>query len=468
MDLDFNIRRRTARLEVAPVPVTEDNQNDTLQTNINSFSDIRGSSRLPMYGMDDNDSNSTAGRSVSPLDEPSSSRVDDDIETIDEDAPSGTSSGDGDNNDSQDNQNSDDPAPKRRPFGWLIDTIKAHPRWSVAIGAVLLILLVGGGVYAYKGLHPKPVANSPVAKAKKKAAAPAVITSPLTGLPVSEEQSKRVVTGAMIENTVFARPQSGLKEAGVVFEAIAEAGITRFLALFQDNQAPNIGPIRSARPYYVDWAHSFDAPLAHVGGSPDALSKIKSNGVKDLDQFFNSGAYHRVGSREAPHNVYTSIASLNNVEKSKGWTSSSFTGFERKKEAPAKVPTAKTIDLAISGPTYNAHYDYDAANNQYLRSEGGAPHKDAESGAQLAPKVVIALVAPYSLMSDGYHSQYQITGSGEMTVFQDGTVTKGTWARKDGPSQYTFTDAEGHALKLNPGQTWITVVGTAGAVTYKP
>src|SRR3989344_4870304 len=125
---------------------------------------------------------------------------------------------------------------------------------------------------------------------------PVTIASPLTGLQVAPELAQRPVTAIMIENSLDARPQSGIQEAGVVFEAIAEGGITRFISLYQEAQPTYIGPVRSLRPYYIDWAVPFDASIAHIGGSPDALAQIR-NGGKDLDQFFNSGSYSRISSR---------------------------------------------------------------------------------------------------------------------------------------------------------------------------
>ena len=176
----------------------------------------------------------------------------------------------------------------------FIALVKQHPQISMGVAALILVLI--GGSVAYAMTRPGKVDNTQLSKVapKPKPVPPAPPTSPLTGMEVSADDAKRPVTGVMIENTVFARPQSGLKEAGVVYEAIAEAGITRFLALYQEAKPGNIGPVRSARPYYVDWAHSFDAAYGHVGGSPDALAKIKSDGVKDLDQFFNSAYYHRI------------------------------------------------------------------------------------------------------------------------------------------------------------------------------
>jgi len=168
--------------------------------------------------------------------------------------------------------------------------------------------------------------------------------------------------------------------------------------------------------------------------------------------------------------MYTNMTDLDKAKTAKGWTSSKFDSWPRKKEAPAKAAaiTAKTINLAISGPTYDAHYDYVPETNSYNRSEGGEAHMDAESKTQLSPKVVVALVIPYSIESDGYHSHYEITGTGNMVVFQDGVATKGTWKRTAENSQYEFSDEGGKPLKLDAGQTWITAVANTGAITFAP
>lgn len=345
-------------------------------------------------------------------------------------------------------------------------------RWSTkkkrictALLLVLLLLLVGGGYYWYQSGKDKPVESAAVVEDKP---APTTEPSRLSGVEVAIDLNKRPVTGVMIENSPDARPQAGLKEAGIVYEAVAEGGITRFLALFQDTQPESIGPVRSARPYYLDWLLPFDAAYAHVGGSPEALAQIRALGVKDLDQFANSGAYQRVSNRFAPHNVYTSSAKLDQLENDKGYTSSTFTSFVRKGEAPAEVLNANTVDLSISSYLYNVHYDYDKAANSYKRSQGGKPHVDEKSGAQLSPKVVIALVMPSGIASDGTHTEYKATGSGTMYVFQDGVVTQGTWNKPDRKAQFTFTDSTGKPLGLNPGQTWISMVSSPSSVTHKP
>ena len=338
------------------------------------------------------------------------------------------------------------------------------------IAGIVAALLIGGGLVYWFVLKPdnKSSTNTTPVVTANKATPKAKPTSPLTGVELSDASlANRPVTGLMIENSGDARPQSGLTDAGIVFEAIAEGGITRFLALFQESQPQYIGPIRSARPYYIDFALPFDAGLGHVGGSPDALNDIKNLGVRDLDEFYNSQAYWRITERAAPHNVYSSFAKLDALNQSKGYTSSKFTPFTRKKDVP-QTPTASSIDFSISSSFYSPHFQYNTATNTYKRSEGGVAHVDAQTGAQISPKVVIALVMNQGLASDGDHTTYQDTGSGKMYVFQDGIVSVGTWAKSSRQSQFVFTDKNGLTMKLNAGQTWISIVGSASYVSYTP
>jgi hypothetical protein len=351
---------------------------------------------------------------------------------------------------------------------WLSERLTKK---QLIIGGIVFVAILGGAVafaMNYQTASPKPPAPPKLAVMKP---APIPIYSPLTGMSVSATDAKRPVTAVMIENSDFARPQSGLDQAGVVFEAIAEGGITRFMALYQEAQPGNLGPIRSVRPYFLQWALGFDAAVAHVGGSPDALSDIQSWNVKNLDEFYNGSYYHRISSREAPHNMYSSMADLNQLEASKGWTTSTFTGFRRKSDSKSKSPNATSVDFNISSSDFFDHYDYDAANNAYLRSEGGAKHVDAETGKQLEPKVVVAMVVPLSQgaldATGAYYSDYAVIGSGQAYIFQDGTVTTGTWSKSGSTSQIVFTDANNNPIKLNAGQTWVTAVANNGEVNYK-
>jgi hypothetical protein len=353
-------------------------------------------------------------------------------------------------------------------------------RWWMGLGrntrfaiiACLLLVFGAASVLWFGFMQPTSTPSITVSK-KPKPKAPATAPSPLTGVQVDPALAARPVTGIMIENSVFARPQAGLQEAGVVIEAIAEGGITRFMALFQEAQPQYIGPVRSLRPYYLDFGAAFQAGIVHVGGSPEALDRVRNGNYRDLDQFFNSGFFQRVSAREAPHNVYTSFAKLDALNQAKGYTSSSFTSWPREADKKLATPTAKTIDIKISSPDYYSHYDYDAKSNLYSRSEGGAPHMEQVSGdnvppVQIMPKVIVALVMSYGIQADGQHSEYNDVGSGTAFIFQDGGMTQGVWQKDSRDTQISFKDSNGAPIKLNAGQTWITLVADSGKVTYAP
>lgn len=339
-------------------------------------------------------------------------------------------------------------------------------QWT-SIAIVFVILAVGGGYLGWKLTQKKPA--KPVAVEQKKTEAPKPTTeaSKLTGMPVPIGTNDSMPnTAVMIENSPDARPQAGLKDAGVVYEAIAEGGITRFAALFQEAQPDYIGPVRSVRPYYLDLIKPYDAPIAHAGGSGEALARVRSGEFKDLDQFFFPSYYQRISSRYAPHNLYTSRAQLLELQKSKGWNTSNFTGFSRGTEKAVATVTARSINFTLSSYLYNPHYDYDATSNSYKRSEGGQPHNDDKSGAQLSPKVVIAVVMPHSYA--GIYSVYQDSGSGKAFIFQNGEVIEANWTKANADAQLAFVDGAGKAIGLNPGQTWVTLVNVATDVAYTP
>lgn len=350
-------------------------------------------------------------------------------------------------------------------FGFIKDATKKQ---KIIGGVVAAVLIFGGaiGVYAINNnSKPKSQPAAPVAK-KEEAPKSTTEASKLTGMQISPELNKRPVTGIMIENSPDARPQSGIKDAGIIFEAIAEGGITRFLVLHQESQPDYIGPVRSVRPYYVEMLLPYDASIVHAGGSADGLAKVRDSKAKDIDHGANGGAFRRVNDRYAPHNLYTSMAELDKVNSQRGFTTSNVKSLPRKAEKPGQPVTASQIDISMSGPLYNSHYDYDAATNTYKRSQAGKPHTDHRSGLQLTPKVVVALSMNYS--QRGIYSVYNTTGSGKVTVFQDGQIQSGTWSRATDRDQFVLKDDAGNELALNAGQTWFALVKGPDSVSAKP
>ena len=357
----------------------------------------------------------------------------------------------------------------QRKKHWIV----THKKLSIILAVVIVLILVGGGVALYYLLNPKapapaiklPLVSTPAPQEPVKPK----YYSPLTGREVADEgATHRSVTGIMIENSPSARPQSGLNDAGVVFEAIAEGGITRFATLYQDTAPKLIGPVRSIRPYYLDWMAGFDATIVHVGGSANALKEVRNGQYKDADEFFNGGYFWRATDRYAPHNVYTSFQNMDKLNADKGYVSSSFTGWPRKEDAPPTNPNASKIDIIISSATFNVHYDFDKGCDCYDRYIGGEKQLDRETGQNAKPKVVIAMKVPTHIgLEDGYREQMSDLGNGTAYIFQDGTVTIGTWDKPDKKNPLKFKNDKGEEIKLNRGQTWISVTAPEQSVTWQ-
>lgn len=289
--------------------------------------------------------------------------------------------------------------------------------------------------------------------------------SRLTGVEIQKELNELPVTAVQIENSPDARPQAGLYDAGVVTEAIAEGGITRFNVIYMEHRPERIGPIRSLRPYYIDFFWPYDAAIVHAGGSGEALAQVQQLGLKDIDHGPNAGIFYRDRSRYAPHNLYSSGTKIMETHQARGYTTSNFTGLVRKEEKKAEVPNARSISVNISSFLYNPRFDYDATTNSYLRFMAGKPHMD-EIGKQINPKVVVVLVMPHHYA--GIYSVYQTTGTGKAFIFQDGIVTEGIWNKGARNEQIKFTDASGESIGLNPGQTWMTLATSADRVSFTP
>lgn len=337
--------------------------------------------------------------------------------------------------------------------------------WITAL-SVILVVVVAASVFLLFYKAPVQVRDQQVQAAAEPVPEPPKYYSPLTGNLVPNEAAiTAAVTGIMLENSPASRPQSGLKDSGVVFEAVAEGGITRFLAIYQQEKPQLIGPVRSVRMYNVDWIAAFNASVAHIGGSAAALAEVRNGSYRDIDQFFNPSAYYRSTDRFAPHNVYTTFARLDALNAAKGFTSSTFTGFTRKDSKQADVLTATSVNVKISSALYNSSYIYDPILNVYNRFQAGAAHLDREAG-QISPRVVIVLKMKEStVFEDGNRQNIATIGGGTGYIFQDGTAQEITWSKPAKTSQITFTDALGVDVPLARGQTWITAVplGTGGA-----
>lgn len=298
---------------------------------------------------------------------------------------------------------------------------------------------------------------------------PSANISRLTGAAVSADLAKRPVIAVMVENHPDARPQSGLSSAGVVYEALAEGGITRFQAYFQDVSASAIGPVRSLRPYYIDWALEYGAPVAHAGGSADALNLIGPTGLKALNALvIGAPSFYRTKDRVAPHNLYTNSSLLDKLLASKGWAATpTFTVNARKADAPNSNPAHTNIHIEYSSAGYAVDYKYDGATNSYNRYLASKAHTDRNTGQVIKVKNVVVLYTGTTNLNDGYgHVKLDTLGKGNALVFRDGTVVKGTWSKDSRTNRTKLLDGAGQEIALAVGNTWYSIVPTTKTVTY--
>lgn len=352
---------------------------------------------------------------------------------------------------------------------------KAKKIFGRAFLVIILLAIVGGGAWFFLQTNGGQTILSDIKKSETKA--DEIYYSHLTGREVNNKDiSTQAATCVMIENSPAARPQSGLNEAGVIYEAIAEGGITRFMAIFQEAKPNYIGPVRSVRLTFVEIAKPYHCSIAHVGGSDNALKLIRNNsGFRDIDQFYNAKYYWRIRSRYSPHNVYTRSSMLDELNYNKGYRTSEFAGFARVKPDSKPETTEKKankITINMNSNLYSPVYSYDANTNKYLRAyvQGGAHYSVAENGTktQNAPDVVVAMkVNAVSRTGETAFADYTTTGTGDVAIFQNGGVVTGHWSRADKDSELKFIDASGNDIQLNRGQTWITLYPSNGKVTWE-
>jgi hypothetical protein len=310
----------------------------------------------------------------------------------------------------------------------------------------LVILIAAVLLAAIAFLIFKPDKEEPPAPPQK-------FHSQLTGAEVPEEISNRPVLAIMIENSESARPQTGLDSAGITFEAVTEGGITRFLALYQEDMPKDIGPVRSVRPHFVSWLHGFDASVAHVGGSFMALQLVDRLKAKTLTQFTYTEPYRRVAERAAPHNVYASTKALRDLQKELEHGKSQFNDIPRSDDAPAEMPDAKKIVIDFSSPSYAVEFRYDKTTNSYKRFLAGAPHIDASTNKPITVKNVVVIKVR------GTNSDtIKAVGNGEAWVFKNGTFQKVRWEKSAHEERIKIVDAMGNEVPLNRGDTWIAAL----------
>lgn len=334
----------------------------------------------------------------------------------------------------------------------------------IGLGALLLVAVIAVLVFGLS-IHPSEEIDEPVFGEE-------IIRHPLTGEVIeSELEVLPQVFGVMIENSADAWPLSGLDEAFLVIEAPVEASIPRFIAFFRsDAEMDKIGPVRSARPYYLSWNDGLQAIYAHVGGSPEALELIKNTyNTLDLNQFwFDTYFYRQNVTRYAPHNVYTNIEML--VE---AWDEvfdeiedPTYGLWSFAHDAPVDSDGKSIAIDWTDGITYDVVWEYKPETNSYLRYQGSAV-MEMEDDAIIDVNNIAVMATDIRVIDNEGRRSIVTEGEGDALIVQNGEVYLARWRKEDHDSRLMFYTADGYPISFNAGSTWVEVVSSLSQVTIE-
>lgn len=258
--------------------------------------------------------------------------------------------------------------------------------------------------------------------------------------------------------------QSGLQDAYLVYEMIVEGGYTRLMAIYKDKMPERIGSVRSARPYYLDYALENDALYIHFGGSDQALRDVRTLGIQNINFLYDSGFWRdRSLGLATEHTAFTSMENINQQVAKKGYRTTTetspvfhYSAVEVDLSAHGTVIPANRVYIDYSG-SRNTSFDYDPVNKVYYRSQNGVAHKDYITGNQYTTKNIITYqVRNYSLDSYGRQALDNI-GSGKGYYITNGQAVEITWEKKSRGEKTIYRYMDGTEIELNDGNTYVEI-----------
>ncbi len=300
---------------------------------------------------------------------------------------------------------------------------------------------------------------------------------PLTGEPLTDlSVTAHPAVVVKVDNSPWARPQSGINQADVVYEVLVE-GITRYALVFHSQAADPVGPVRSARSTDIDLVSNLGTPLfAWSGGNAGVVGEVRSAAAAGL--LIDAGgdadgtAYYRDHDREAPHNYYAKVSALLEHKAPAGAPAPPPLFVYRAHDETPQAAGVPTAGYAIEfGGGVRVEYVWDAERSGWNRFQVDQNHPRAESavvdaaGVQVAPANIVILFVDYGRSPSDPRSPMAVTiGTGAAIVLRDGAAITGTWTRSDPSASWSLTDEQGQPIELTPGRTWVALPRTGSAV----
>ncbi len=358
----------------------------------------------------------------------------------------------------------------------------------IIIGIIILILLaiIAIAIYMYLNTSEKEVK-----KPKKEEPEQVEVPVEEKKLTIVDEDSNQRPIAVMIDNNIGNGRHAGLQDSYINYEIIVEGGLTRIMALFKDKDVSLIGPVRSSRHYFLDYALESDAIYAHYGWSTYAQNDIKYLNVNNINGLYDSAPFWRDTTISAPHNVFTSIDKLyayatqkNYNTTSTNWKLLNYTTDEVNLNTPISTTTQTnpetgekttipitregllTANTVIIPYSYyqNRSYTYDSKRKVYLRYMNNTPHLDKTTGAQLYYKNIIIEKVRNSLLDNEGRQDLDTTGTGEGYYITNGYALPIYWTKSGRSAKTIYKYSDGSEVKINDGNTFIQIMPT----TYTP
>ena len=295
-------------------------------------------------------------------------------------------------------------------------------------------------------------------------------------MPAPGDVAHRLPLAIMIDDHQLARPQSGISSASIVYQAPVEGDADRYMYVFQEGTATDIGPVRSARPYFVYWANEYKALFGHYGGDAQSLLKIipaNAGSIYNMDALnLGSCPYHRIATRPGPHNAYTNTAALIGCLPKRGYPVT----FQKLPTRPfrddlplAERPTSQVISIAY--PTGAIGYEYDIGSDSYRRLVGGKLQIDPANKQQVLARSIVVMYQTDTIdpHSEPGHARPAVgnVGSGKAIVFQEGSAIAATWKKASNTALTRFYDLSGDEIALVRGAIFMQSVPPTWAVKVK-